>query len=156
MALAGLLLGRWEFFDVEFAFAAKVDDFFAGEECPVGDGSGGSGFLEELWIADVVGLDFADDCYQAGGGEVFGYVGGRSGELFDVGFAVGEVVGGGAAGQVYEVGLDVYCGEGFDDLGEVRWPASEAARVSRMTVVFMVRLLIRWGFCRGCWLERVS
>ena len=52
------------------------------------------------------------------GGELFGDWFGGVGELFDVGFAGGEVVGGGVAGQVYEVGLDVDFEEGFDDLGE--------------------------------------
>jgi hypothetical protein len=52
------------------------------------------------------------------GGEVFGdWVGGVS-EEFDVGLAGSRVVGGGASGEVYEVGLDADVGEGLYDFGE--------------------------------------
>ena len=45
VVLAAYFCGLWEFFDVEVAFAAEVDDFFAGEEGPVGGGSCGGGLF---------------------------------------------------------------------------------------------------------------
>ena len=61
-------LVRWagELFGVGFAFAAEVDDFFAGEKGPVGDDSGGGGTLHELGVADRVGLRAANGCDEFG------------------------------------------------------------------------------------------
>ena len=61
-------LVRWarELFGVCFAFAAEVDDFFAGEKGPVGDDASVGGTLYELRVADCVGLRSANGCDEAG------------------------------------------------------------------------------------------
>ena len=61
-----LVLWAGEFFGVGFAFAAEVDDFFAGEKGPVGDDAGGGGTLHELGVADCVGLCATNGCYESG------------------------------------------------------------------------------------------
>ncbi len=61
-----------KFLDVHLAFAAEVDHLLAGEERPVANDAGCGGTLDELGIANGVGLRAANGRDQIGVRELLG------------------------------------------------------------------------------------